>query len=123
MSVLITGMDMPKSCIECRLLGQDACSDELYCSANGRGFTWENLAAERVDTCPLIEIPSLGRLIDVDKFIAKVDEHLRQKLPRLAEMFGPEASKSYETGAFVAQQIADGMGAYIEIKTAKESEG
>ena len=57
MSIIIKGMDMPKSCWECGMFG---------CSLNERLKHVETRNPE----CPLIEIPSPhGRLIDADDFI------------------------------------------------------
>lgn len=65
MSVLVKGMEMPKSCHNC----------ELSAKVNleyGNGYFCQMLAEmianthERKANCPLVEIPPHGRLIDAD---------------------------------------------------------
>ena len=55
MSILIKGMEMPKSCYECRF------AFDGMCIAN-RGR--KNVGI--TNSCPLIEVPKHGRLIDAD---------------------------------------------------------
>ena len=51
MSVIVTGMDMPKSCYdECPL-----CYDYMCCSATGTKMDWFNCDKERLEDCPLKE--------------------------------------------------------------------
>ena len=71
MSVLIKGMEMPKSCYWCPLgINCDACEGyEYYCAALSERIGYENEEPrvprdKRRDGCPLIEIPPHGRLID-----------------------------------------------------------
>lgn len=75
MSVLIKGMEMPKSCEYC-----DLCSDDGYCLAMGGDSLWDVLpeGAEYFPTgwkyegCPLVEVPAPhGRLIDADALMKK----------------------------------------------------
>lgn len=74
MSILIRGMEMPKSC-PCELLGigYDLCCSfaggiparvkEYYeCCQNGTRPSW----------CPLFPVPPHGRLIDADAFIGTI---------------------------------------------------
>ena len=70
MSVLIKGMEMPKSCEDC-----DLCTSDGYCIATGGDSLWDALpeGAEYFPTgwkyegCPVIEVPAPhGRLIDAD---------------------------------------------------------
>lgn len=50
MSILIKGMEMPKSCDTCFLSKWDTCNERFYCM---------------FDDCPLVEVPaSHGDLID-----------------------------------------------------------
>ena len=64
MSVLIKGMEMPKSCLECKIKSWDEDGDyicpfsEVVCLNIGRQYD-----------CPLIEVPDHGRLIDADEEI------------------------------------------------------
>ena len=68
--VYIPGMEMPKSCFECKLLDY---TDTFKCR-----FRFESLAREhginisRPSWCPLIPVPDHGRLVDADALI----EHL-----------------------------------------------
>ena len=61
MSILIKGMEMPKSCYECEIRIECGCR-----VANSSG--WLNNKID--DHCPFafVEIPKHGRLIDVDEF-------------------------------------------------------
>ena len=60
MSILIKGMEMPKSCNECLM------SIEYACMINGNIISnyWARL--DRPTDCPLVPIPPHGRLIDTD---------------------------------------------------------
>ena len=60
MSILIRGMEMPKSCNECIM------SIEQACMINGNIISnyWARL--DRPTDCPLVELPPHGRLIDAD---------------------------------------------------------
>ena len=60
MSILIKGMEMPKSCSVCRLFGEYGCP---FIGAVGYALT----RGERNEDCPLVEVPPHGRLIDADK--------------------------------------------------------
>ena len=65
MSVLIKGMEMPKSCFDCPML------DELmYCGITKAPYPfWKKI--ERLTDCPLADVPTPhGRLIDADKMCA-----------------------------------------------------
>ena len=55
MSILIKGMEMPKSCYECRF------AFDGMCIAN-RGRKDVGIT----NSCPLIEVPKHGRLIDAE---------------------------------------------------------
>lgn len=68
MSILIKGMGMPRHCEDCPFL--EFSGDYPYCVATGtqKGYTFiPKLRTERMDSCPLVEIPPHGRLIDADK--------------------------------------------------------
>ena len=71
MSVLIKGMEMPTSCMLCPFCVEEADP------ANGEmcmvtGTLMPPCTRERLDNCPLIEIPPHGRLIDADDLLATV---------------------------------------------------
>ena len=68
MSVYIKGMKMPKSCSECPTCRDGTTLDGDYwlmCGYNGKPLESE-IAVGKPDWCPLISIPSHGRLIDAD---------------------------------------------------------
>lgn len=64
MSILIKGMDMPKTCDDCPLLDWDL--SYIKCGVVNRKFNVyeEHFKESRAYDCPLIEIPPHGRLID-----------------------------------------------------------
>ena len=65
MSVLIKSMEMPKRCLDCPFMvsrDNDDCILQTEVE-NELARTWEELKA----SCPLIELPPHGRLIDADK--------------------------------------------------------
>ena len=66
MSVLVKGMEMPKTCNDCPLLDWDL--SYIKCGVVNRKFKVdeEHFRESRVYDCPLIEIPPHGRLIDAD---------------------------------------------------------
>ena len=67
MSVLIKDMEMPKSCVSCRLYKRLGC--EL-----------EDLVTNAVQGCPLTEVPTLhGRLIDADALEDKLNGLFRMR--------------------------------------------
>ena len=59
MSILIKGMEMPTSCYDCPLQG-DECFGSIKC---GYAKTWGSARMRAVD-CPLISIPPHGKLIE-----------------------------------------------------------
>ena len=68
MSVIVKGMEMPKSCITCPLC---ECRNECaYCEVGDKYLSWdwdERLRSSRNDHCPLQEVPPHGRLIEEPK--------------------------------------------------------
>ena len=65
MSILIKGMDMPRSCDECRF------SIDAYCVVLCPKSDDPQFGKITTNSCPLIEIPPHGRLIDADEFEKK----------------------------------------------------
>lgn len=65
MSIMIKGMEMPKTCKECPFSDHEA-----WCLISG---DWRERyympKDERSKYCPLIELPSHGRLIDADRLL------------------------------------------------------
>lgn len=70
MSVLIRGMEMPQCCEEC-ILGHKFFK-WLGCNKHVTGSMIEN--GERSPSCPLIEVPPHGRLIDADALMKEIQE-------------------------------------------------
>ena len=68
MSILIRGMEMPKNCKECDLYIEGACYAKGY-----RDYR-RIMDKSKPDDCPLIELPPHGRLGDLDKLYAMVNE-------------------------------------------------
>lgn len=77
MSVIVKGMEMPKSCAECRFLEGEAMDGLCHASEKWLDdddyFLWFQYPEGDIDdskpaNCPLIEIPPHGRLIDADEF-------------------------------------------------------
>ena len=66
MSVLIKGMNIPQSCMDCKLTDSENCTcvlkefynDEYYVGCFEKG---------RAPWCPLVEVPTHGRLKDADE--------------------------------------------------------
>ena len=82
MSILIKEMDLPKSCAYCPMLEGDR--DDGLCHAASRWlddeeyWLWYQYPEGDIDTskpsnCPLIPVPSHGRLIDADKLCELCD--------------------------------------------------
>ena len=74
MSVYIPGMEMPKTCCYCPLMGYDP-DKEWFDSMARTGAHICMLTGELIDNtkraehCPLIPVPDHGRLIDADELI------------------------------------------------------
>ena len=90
--VLIKGMEMPKSCGDCPFLyDHDACylsgmwNDMRFMLLCFNGHTNEYKLGEfpfkekRVDWCPLVEVPTHGRLIDADELRAAMYHNAFEK--------------------------------------------
>lgn len=77
MSVLIKGGQMPKYCGECDGCRFDNLNVEYRCFATGEFLGELDINKERGKSCPLVEIPPHGRLIDADKLVRYMEE--RQK--------------------------------------------
>ena len=69
MSVIVQGMDMPKSCAVCEY-GAALTNNDYLCSrlfATGNINRYVNDGLKRPEWCPLVELPkNHGRLIDAD---------------------------------------------------------
>lgn len=64
MSVLIRGMEMPKSCRDCRFCNGQANTDYGVCA--WCGVDGQARDAYTMQDCPFLPIPPHGRLIDAD---------------------------------------------------------
>ena len=64
MSVLIKGMEMPKSCDKCQFNRLDPTGEILLCDLTLFAVSWDE--KERPFDCPLISVPDHGRLVDAD---------------------------------------------------------
>ena len=71
MSVLIKGMEMPKSCESCPCYYETEGAWRNECEVLQREHY---ITDERPDWCPLVEIPPHGRLIDADALEAQCDD-------------------------------------------------
>ena len=66
MSILIQGMEMPKTCDYCKF--HEPFLDFAYCDLGEMDMEYKDIANCRHPDCPLIEIPTPhGRLIDADE--------------------------------------------------------
>ena len=80
MSILIKGMEMPTTCVQCRFRCYDPYrepSDGLGKGTNVCWFTQEEIwNTQRGEQCPLIELPPHGDLIDRDKLEKGIDNYI-----------------------------------------------
>jgi hypothetical protein len=90
MSILIKGMMMPKNCAECVFSEvydyEHGDGDEFTCELT-RAFTYDyaEYKVKRLPSCPLIELPPHGDLIDRDEradFVARtIEEASKNAIP------------------------------------------
>ena len=75
MSILISGMEMPKNCKECPFAGRGKVAGiiELIVCELTNGYR-ATLINGRMESCPLIEIPPHGDLIDRDALVYDENE-------------------------------------------------
>lgn len=77
MSILIKGMEMPKSCWHCEFCrdGLDEYAQHYdYCVALDMNILISQ--TERHENCPLVEVPKHGRLIDADVLTEQMERNL-----------------------------------------------
>ena len=87
MSILIKGMEMPKKCIECKLMkrcGEEYGLDFVCMPASVYVEDLTNAYKPRPDYCPLVFVPPHGRLIDADALPNKYAE-VRELAPTIIE--------------------------------------
>lgn len=68
--IYIPGMEMPKSCFECRF------SIDGFCYASGHVNIRANDERQITSYCPLIPVPDHGDLIDRDKLEKDIDRYI-----------------------------------------------
>lgn len=73
MSILINGMEMPQGCNDCPLAGDFKCNLMPSIPALCKEYDMAVQNRKRLNSCPLIEIPPHGRLIDADAAVANRD--------------------------------------------------
>ena len=75
MSILIKGMEMPKSCYDCYFCRTyDEPNQGYFCIPLFADLHRTDFTKKRIDACPLISVPDHGRLIDADEFYADINE-------------------------------------------------
>lgn len=70
MTILVKGMEMPRSCAKCMFTQVISVLDKLgyQCYLSGETAMEKEFARHGIKNCPLVEVPtSHGRLIDADK--------------------------------------------------------
>lgn len=71
MAFIVKGLNMPTCCDMCEFCIQDFDNLVAFCSASN--IYWNNISDVPYDkchpSCPLIELPPHGRLIDADKLL------------------------------------------------------
>ena len=70
MSVLIKGMEMPKSCYDCSFAVETYEGSGVYACVVTDNRVYKG--AERIEDCPLIHVPPHGRLIDEENICGKL---------------------------------------------------
>lgn len=90
MSLLIKGMEMPHSCLDCKFHSCGSINEwEVVCDITGYrvGFwndkKWDN--GWRSSRCPLVEVPTPhGRLIDADNLVSVIDDEFTEQTRTLS---------------------------------------
>ena len=74
MSILIRGMEMPKSCYKCPMKRRDGM--DIVCPVAHERFSVAdvNILEYRLDNCPITPVPPHGRLIEESKVLDIVSE-------------------------------------------------
>lgn len=80
MSVLIKGMEMPKSCRECEWCVHTIPGDKYICYRMKRAVI--GVCETDIETvnvcCPLVPVPDHGRLIDADALMLKIQDYIEE---------------------------------------------
>lgn len=69
MSILIKGMEMPTRCEDCFCFRHNAEYDYAYCNISSVNVLGRGNA--RLNNCPLLPVPSHGRLVDADALLKR----------------------------------------------------
>ena len=83
MSVLVKGVEMPKSCDVCDFvveLDEGALGSHNYCGFPGNGVYVDDCIAARHKNCPFELVPPHGRLIDADAVKAEWEHGFYKKI-------------------------------------------
>ena len=96
MSVIVKGMDMPKSCERCKFcfsitsdhIGKCAALEELV----------DNVYKQRDSRCPLVEIPPHGDLKDTTAFEVRIREQYCKNCDRRFGIKNGKRKEVYEIG-------------------------
>ena len=80
MSILIEGMEMPINCDSCRImvLEDTNCDSELFCGCPLVFKAHPQGEDHRPDYCPLVELPSHGRLVDADAVMLHIQDYIEE---------------------------------------------
>ena len=100
MSVIIKGMKMPERCLECPFLN----ADYIFCGVQKR-----EIFVKRADECPLIELPSHGRLIDADALADSFRESVKE-----CHKWADEISSLDGTEADMYARVSQSLGTFVE---------
>ena len=75
MSVLIKGMEMPKSCWVCNFCRHfDEPNQGFFCLILEEKVDYESSSLYTKGNCPLVPVPPHGRLIDADALLSLLDK-------------------------------------------------
>lgn len=100
MSILIKNMRIPTSCSECAFCGYYGKGDHV-CDITGKEVVYELSLENRLDDCPLVELPTQhGRLIDADELAKEI-----QRLQKYR--FSIEDPEIFVSRRAVMQAISD----------------
>ena len=77
MSILIKNMEMPKDCPYCPLAHWNLKNEFTGCEIVKKYFSTEEMYADgKPDFCPLVPVPSHGRLIDADAVVVAIQNSI-----------------------------------------------
>ena len=91
MDIMVKGKDMPKCCGDCWALEDYGDYPLCRITQEQRGYTFP-VRNSRMDKCPLVPVPSHGRLIDADE--------LEKTFPPPDDYNAPEKTLYHVTGVW-----------------------